>query len=542
MTRSLGAPRWLLGGALLLGLGLAGCGAPTAPAPGEAGPVFSPDSSTVRVAAGAEYARRGAVWQRLWGPHYRALWAVPVRVPTLRLGAAGLMPVQAGGSFQTNTLRLRSPDGRTFVLRSVDKNLGQRQPVGGWLSGWLGPVLRDQTCAAPPYGAPVAAALAEAAGVYHANPRLVYLLPDAALGGFRARFGPALYWLEERPDHDQTHAPSFGGARRVVGSETMLTEVLSGRARHCARVAPRAYLRARLLDMLLGDWSRRADQWRWAAFEEGGRTEFRPVPRDRDQAFFRFDDGWLTRAASWGRPRYRSFGPDLSAADIDPLTVTARALDQTALALLPEAAFRAEADSLRKNLSDSVLNQALHGVPPEVRADFARALLPALRARLAALPAAATRYFQVLQTEAVVVGTDAPERFELAAAGPGRVRLRVWARRAARPDSLLGEQTYDVRHTKQLSVKGLGGNDEFQLVGPLAPGFGIHLYGGASRNEFRQADPAQVPGPGLNIYPGSANDQVQVSPAVRVRVAPADVPTSAAAWVSSQYRLGLGKQ
>ncbi len=515
---------------------LAGCGAPTGAGPA-VGAVFNSDSSAVRVAAGPQYAQRGWWWQHLWGYHYRALWATPVSAPTLRLGAAGLRPTRAGGSFQTNSLHLRARDGQPFVLCSVDKDLSQSLNTN-WLARAAAPVLRDQACAAPPYGAYVAARLARAAGVFHTNPRLVYLLPDSALGAWRERFRPALYLLEERPAHDESEASSFGDARQVVGSEEMLRQVLRGPA---ARLAARAYLRARLLDMLMGDWSRRADQWRWAGFAQGGRgIEFRPIPRDRDQAFFRFDDGWLTRLISWFRPRYQTFNAHLAPADVDPLTVTARALDHTALALLPPAAFQAEADSLRARLPNAALAQALQAGPPEVRAYLTRALLPALRARRDALPAAARRYYEVLQAEAVVTGTDAAERFELTGIGPGCLRLRVFARRPTRPDSLLGEQTYDVHRTVHLSLYGLGGNDEFDLNGRLAPGFGVHLYGGAGRNVFLQQDILATAGPGFTIHSAGPDDLVQVSHTVRVLPAPAATAT-AAAWVASQYRLNLGK-
>ncbi|MDO7888002.1 hypothetical protein [Hymenobacter cheonanensis] len=529
--------KWAVLGLPLAVLGLGGCAEPATPAPGETGPVFSADSSTVRVAAGAHYARRGWLWQRLWGRHYRPLWATPVSAPVLRLGQLGFTPLRAGGSFQTNTLRLRTPDGRIFVLRSVDKDLSRSLTVG-WLGRLVAPVLRDQTCAAPPYGAYVATALARAAGVFHTNPRLVYLLPDAALGEWRTRFRPALYLLEERPANDQSHAASFGRARRVVGSDSMLMQVLRGPAAH---LAPRAYLRARLLDLLVGDWSRRADQWRWAAFAGTGGTVLRPIPRDRDQAFFRFDDGWLTRCVSWVHPRYQTFNPHLVPADVGPLTTTARPLDHTALALLPEAVFLAEADSLRRRLPDAVLAQALQAVPAEVRARMTQELLPALRARRDALPAAARRYYEVLQQEAVVTGTDAPERFELTGLGPGRLRLRVFARRPARPDSLLGEQVYDARRTIRLSIYGLGGKDEFMLGGRLAPGFGVHLYGGAGRNVFLQADIMQAAGPGFTIHPGPADDLVQASHTVRV-LPGTTAPATAAAWVATQYRLQLGSR
>ena len=516
-----------------LGLLAGGCAEPAPRAAAATQPVFAADSGAVRVAPSAAYARRGWWWRHVWGQHYRALWAAPVSAPVLRLGAAGLLPERAGGSFQTNVLRLRTTAGRQLVLRSVDKDLS-RTLGSSWLDRLVTPVLRDQTCAAPPYGAYVAAELAHAAGVRYAHPRLVYWRPEATLGPLRPQFRAGLYLLEERPEGSQP-ATSLGAASRVVSSGDMLGALLT---RPGTRAAPRAYLRARLLDLLVGDWSRRADQWRWAAVAEGSQTVFQPIPRDRDQAFFRFDDGWLTRAISWLRPRYQTFSPHLVAADVRALTVTARPLDHTLLALVPEAAFLAEADSLVRRLPDAVLVRALAAAPPEVRASFAGALLPALRARRAALPAVARRYYQVLQAEPELLGTAAAERFELRALGPGRVQLRVWARRPPRPDSLLGEQAYDVRRTTRLSIHGLGGNDVFELRGRLAPGFGVQLYGGAGRNQFWQDAPAPPTGPGLTVH-ATAADLLQLGPGVRVLPGPAE--TASPAWLARYYRLRKGK-
>jgi hypothetical protein len=127
----------------------------------------------------------------------------------------------------------------------------------------------------------------------------------------------------------------------------------------------------------------------------------------------------------------------------------------------------------------------------------------------------------------------------LTTAGPGSVRLQVWALRAARPDSLLGEQCYLVRHTRRLSIYGLGGNDQFELRGALAPGFAVWLDGGGGINQFTQPAPAQQLGVGLTVFTG-AHDQLRLSPTVQVR--PASVFTDAVAWISRQYRLGLGNR
>ncbi len=460
-------------------LALASCAGPTATGP--AAPQWAADSATVRVAAGPEYAR-GAVWRFFWGTHYRALWATPVTVPVLRLATAvpgGLVILQAGGSYQSHTLRLRAASGREFVLRSVDKDASTALPAG-FLRGLLGGLMKDQTSAGQPFGAYLAAPLAQAAGVYHANPRLVYLPDSPGLGKFRAGFANAVYLLEERPEGDQQNQACFGHSPALVNTRRVLTAI---RQRPDAQVVARAYLRARLLDMWLGDWSRREDQWRWASFPNAGGVAYRPVPRDRDQAFFLFDDGVMTRLVSWFVPKYCSFHATLRPGAVAGLTSNARALDRTLLAPLGADDFRQEADSLHRRLGDAAIAHALAAGPPETRAAIAAYFGPILRARREQLPAVAQRYYEILAQEAWLVGTDKPERFIVRGAGPGRLRVQLLARRPTRPDSLLSERIYDRADTRQLNLYGLAGDDVFEIIPPLNPGFRVSIYGGAGHDQ-----------------------------------------------------------
>ena len=459
--------------------GLSSCSAPQASGPAAA--QWAADSTTVRVAAGPQYAR-GAVWRFFWGTHYRAIWATPVTVPVMRLAttlADSLIPMRAGGSYQSHTLRLRVPSGHQFVLRSVDKDASAALPAG-WIRSLLGGLMKDQTSAGQPYGAYVAARLAAAAGVCHTNPRLVYLPDDPGLGKFRAGYANALYLLEERADGDQQQAASFGHSPAVVNTHRMLADL---RQWPSSQVVARAYLRARLLDIWLGDWSRREDQWRWASFPQAGRISYRPIPRDRDQAFFLFDDGVIPRLVSWFAPKYRSFHATIGLSSVAGLTTTARALDQTLLATLSAADFRQEADSLVRRLSDVAIARALTAGPPETRAGIAARFAPLLRARRAQLPAVAQRYYQNLAKEAWLIGTDKAERFILSNAGPGQLRVQVLARRRSQSDSLIAERMYDRKITHQLDLYGLAGDDIFELRPNLPTGFVIRLYDGAGHDQ-----------------------------------------------------------
>jgi hypothetical protein len=506
----------------------------TAPRPADPVTVqWAADSATVRVAAGAHYAR-GSVWRFFWGTHYRNLWATPVTVPVLRLATAqpgGLQPLQAGGSYQSRTLRLQASNGRQYVLRSVDKDASGSVPAG-WRRWLLGGLMKDQTSVIQPYGAYVAAELADAAGVYHANPRLVYLSDDPALGEFRARYANALYLLEERPDGDQRAVASFGHSPQVVSSAKMLADI---RRHPASRVAARTYLRARLLDMWLGDWSRREDQWRWASFPRPGGHEYRPIPRDRDQAFFLLDDGALTKVASWLVPKFQSFHGHLRPGRVEHLTRTARALDRTLLAGLSEDDFAQVADSLRLRLTDATIAQALLAGPPEIRAPVSAHFAPLLKARREELPAAARRYQQVLMEDAWVIGTDQPERFVLSPAGQGRVLVQVLLKKPAGPDSLLSEQAFDVRHTRRLHLFGLGGDDVFELRGPLKPGFAIGFHGGNGTDQVVGA--ATKGSSGLTWYTSSSATPAAVPTDVRVRPDPERaINYNAAGWLE-RYNL-----
>ena len=279
------------------------------------------------------------------------------------------------------------------MLRSVNKDAAGTLGTG-WLRRLLGPLMRDQTRAGHPYGAYVAAHLAGAAGVLHTNPRLVYLPAQAALGPYQARFWPGLYLLEERPVGDARQAVTLGASPEIVGSDALLRSLGS---RPASVGTARAYLRARLLDLWLGDWSRRGDQWRWALLPGPDGPEFHPIPRDRDQAFYQFDDGLYPRLVAACVPKYQSFGPRLGAGQVAALAYTARLLDQRLLARLPLPAYLAEADSLQRRLTDAQIDTALACGPPEIIPHNRRLLREPLRARRAQLRQVAAWFFRAVK-------------------------------------------------------------------------------------------------------------------------------------------------
>ena len=125
--------------------------------------------------------------------------------------------------------------------------------------------------------------LADAAEIYHTNPKIVYLTKDPRLGALIDDVWEGLYLFEERPNGNRKDVESFGRSKNIIGSPDMFDEITDD---HDHQVDQYHFLKSRLLDVLIGDFDRHEDQWIWAGFKEENRVVYRAIPRDRDQTFF----------------------------------------------------------------------------------------------------------------------------------------------------------------------------------------------------------------------------------------------------------------
>ncbi|MER3499257.1 MAG: hypothetical protein C4308_11815 [Chitinophagaceae bacterium] len=196
-----------------------------------------------------------------------------------------LMPDQEGGGRQTHSLRLKDKNGKEWVLRSVDKTYEKAlDPI--YKGSFISRIAKDQASTVHPYAALTVAYIIEPTGIYHPQPQLVYLPSQPQLGEFNKDYGDKLYFLEQRPDGNWEEAANFGHAKKIIGTDKLFEKIFDDNDNH---VDQKAYLRARLFDMFMGDWGRTPDNWRWAEFDNGKNKIHKPIPRDRDQTFSIYD-------------------------------------------------------------------------------------------------------------------------------------------------------------------------------------------------------------------------------------------------------------
>ncbi|KAA9339799.1 hypothetical protein F0P96_04060 [Hymenobacter busanensis] len=463
-------------------------------------------TDSVTATAGRHY-QQGLVKRLLFGQHYRRVWATPVRMPVLDLGTAvagGLRPGKIGGGFQTTSMTLLGTRNREFALRSLDKDPFKTLPKA-MRETFLLNIVRDATSAGNPYGAFVVPPLAQAAGIRHTSPRLFYVRPDEnGLGPASERFRGKVVMLEEKLEGEQL--PGSGGGRvDIEESEDMLAALYTQPG---TQIDQTTFVRARLLDIWLGDWDRHEGQWTWEKRADGPR--FSPVPKDRDQVFYRFDDGPLAWLGSRFVAKFRTFRPRYES--IEGYTRNARFIDSRVLHELDWPAYRAETQRLQQRLTDSVITRAARRLPREVYAIEGPQLVASLQARRAALPTAARTYYQLLAERVTVPGTDEDELFEVQRLTDTTTVVSVYSLLDDKKGPLRYRRTFRPAETRQVMLHGLGGKDVFRLTGSVRRSPRIDIYGGPQEDTVQDSSRVAGLGKKTRFYDTRRNNVYEPGP------------------------------
>jgi len=471
--------------------------------------------STFVIAANPGY-KAGDVYEFFLGRQNRDVWAIPVEVPYLDLGSdggGGLTPLKRGGGMQTFSLRLQGEDGYQYSLRSVDKDPSVSIPE--FMRETIATeVVQDQIASIHPYGAYIIPKLAEAAGIFYTEPRLVYVPDDPRLGIYRDVFGGQLMMFELRPDNDMRAFENFGNSREVVSADQFYEEIT---ADNDNRPDVDAFIRARLFDMLLSDWDRHRLQWRWAEFDDpdGKGHIYQPIPRDRDWAFNRFN-GLLPSIMRIGiDPKFQEFGYEYGY--IKGLTKNGLWQDRRLTAPAERQTWLEIAEDLKSRITDDVIERAIRDWPQPIIDYHGEEIVAKLKARRDILPDAANQYYEVLSKYVDFVGTHKHERFEVTRVDENYTELLILkiSKEGEVRDTLV-QRTFFYDETNEIRLFGMDGNDQFIIRGFASRGFRIRAVGGEGEDTF--IDESVIPNGGQKaiFYDTTAPTTVAAGPNSKV--------------------------
>lgn len=324
------------------------------------------------------------------GEQYRDAWAKPIKVPIVFLDTlfGGMKILEEGGGKQTHSLKLKSKIGITYTLRSISKDPDPLIPEVAKVLG-LENIIIDGVSAQHPYAAVVVAELAKEAELLSTRPKVVFVPKQSRLARFNDKYGNRLYLLE----YESEGRANWIGERNIA--KIMDTEDLQKfKTENPFKVSidESALVRARLFDLMIGDWDRHAKQWGWAIQENGDTYKAIPLPCDRDNAFFNLEGILPTIIAN------ENFHPEIQPFDVEVeyLEGLVGPFDVYFLKNVPQDIFLKEANDLKARMDYETVKKAFEVWPQEILALDGEEILEKILQRRDDLPEYALRFKKLL--------------------------------------------------------------------------------------------------------------------------------------------------
>ncbi len=451
------------------------------------------DSHTLASIYIKEETEKSSFYRYLWGERYREMYSKKVRARNVQLDTlfGGLTPVRKGGGHQSKSLRLEDKDGREYVMRALRKNALQylqavafkTQYIEGQFDGtYSEALLLDAFTGSHPYAPFTVATLAKAIDVLHTKPSLFYVPKQKTLGAFNDDFGDELYMIEERAASGHGDKANFGYSNKVISTTDVLAKI---RKNEKASIDESAYIRARLFDMLLGDWDRHEDQWRWAAFKEKNHTIYKPFPRDRDQVFSIMADGALLNLVTKAVPELRlmqSYEEEMGNAkwfNLEPYP-----LDMAIITESTKTAWDTEVAYIQKQLTPGVIDEALAYFPAETTQEIVTSIKRKLKGRIRNLSKISNAYHKYIAKFAVITGTDKDDYFEIERRTNGITKVTGYRIKKGKKEAIFHQKNYDSKHTKEIWIYGLDDADTFKVFGGHTAGSVVRIVGGQNNDVY----------------------------------------------------------
>ncbi len=435
-----------------------------------------PFEDSVIVSASEKYDEASALKRFFLGNNYRKEWAAKVKLKVFDLNKinGGMEILSLGGGKQTTSLRLKDKEGKEWALRTIDKN--PEKAIPEFLRGTIAQdIVDDMISASHPYAALSIPDLAKAVHVVVATPKYYFVPDDPAFGIYRSRVANTVCLLEERePTPDETDTKS---------TQKVMSKVLEDNDN---TIDQPQVLRARLLDMFIGDWDRHLDQWKWGTRDTGKGKVYYAIPRDRDQAFFN-SDGLFLKALSLNLFRYlKGFSKNIN--DVNWLNWEERDLDRFFLNRLTRTQWKNIIDTFQHDMSDSVIEAAINKMPREIVAIDGDNIISKLKSRRDDLMKQGLIYYAFLAQIVTVPGTNDKEYYKITTESDS-LRVQVYKRKKSylSLSTLMFDRKFDERETKEIWLYGLNDDDYYNVDANTNSKIKLRIIGGKGSDTFNIA-------------------------------------------------------
>ncbi|WP_114491588.1 metallophosphoesterase [Candidatus Ulvibacter alkanivorans] len=445
--------------------------------------------------------REAVFFRTVWGAKYKDAYSTRIKANVGRLDSlfGGVEVIKEDGANDYKALRLRDADGNEYRMRALRKNALQytRQIAEVKNTKEETESATEETTitlpdnfdvnfytASHPYAVMAVPKMADAVNIFYTRPRLFYIPKQERLGVYNEKYGDELYFVSIEPNEDSEGERTFQYPDDIETTDDILIKL---RQQGEIFVDEGNYIKSRLFDMLIGDWDRETDHWRWAEFYNlDSLNVYVPIPKNRDDAFSSFEGNIVDLARSIFGSSNQKHVYDEKLTDIAWFNKEGIILDRALLKRSGRQQWMYQAKFLQEQISDALISEAFNEIPEAVRDASLEEIIERLKKRRDNLTDIADRYYTFLSTLQTITATDNNDIIEITRLSEGRTQVAVFKIEDGKKAEQTIDRIYKSSDTRELWIYGLDGKDIISVSGEESDDLiFLRLIGGQEKDLYR---------------------------------------------------------
>lgn len=423
--------------------------------------------------------KRSGIYNSLWGEHYRELYSTPISVRSIMLSSlfGGTRVVDKANSF--HGLYIEDKQERRYLLKPLGGSTSFLQSEffqemynkADFENTYLDKFIGDAYTIINPYTFLVSDYLAKELELNSNNPRLFYIPAGTESDTIADGSGiqNRLVSIMDVPEPDSY--------KNIITTDSLLSIIQEDKSH---RVNQQLYIRERVFDMLIGDWNKIPENWNWMSSKDSTGIIYQPIVIDRSHAFTKVDGFLFKQMLNVLTLGFISnYEEQLN--DVKKFNSLGFTLDVALTAQSDKAIWLEEAGYLKNKLTDDVINNAFLKLPKAIQGKETEEIKDKLKKRRDALSDIAGRYYDVLQYNPVVIGTNSNDSIIINKYQSDSVRISIYDRQSNVPVFI---QNYSKKHSKEIWLYGLKGDDVYNVEESVKNKLPVFLISGEGMNHY----------------------------------------------------------
>ena len=204
----------------------------------------------------------------------------------------------------------------------------------------------------------------------------------------------------------------------------------------------------------------------------------RPVPRDRDQAFYTFRGilPWLA-SRKFAVRKFQTFKHTIK--DVPGQSFNAQHFDRYFANEMERKDWIEAAQKMQSEMTDEVIENAFQRWPQNFQELNAKDIISKLKSRRNNLPKFAGELYDYLAKRVDVRGTDKRELFKVERLANGLTKVEVFhVDKERNIKEKFYDRTFYKKETQEIRLFGLDNDDEFNITGQANNGILVRVIGG----------------------------------------------------------------